>query len=228
MKTFVMGDIHGAFKALRQCLNRSKFNYDNDRLICVGDYVDGWSESPEVVEELLKIKHLFPLKGNHDVWFTEYLYGGKAEKIWLNQGGQATLDAYLKQTPLMDKHRKEFFSKLLPYWVDEHNNMYVHGGYEPSIPLSKHTVDEFTWNRELYNEACLRHRTGFTFKEFNKIFIGHTTTMEKKCPHIVCNVVNVDQGAGWNGRLTILNTESMEYFQSDNVKILYGDEYVRR
>ena len=27
MRTFVMGDIHGSFKALKQCLQRSKFNY---------------------------------------------------------------------------------------------------------------------------------------------------------------------------------------------------------
>lgn len=34
-----MGDIHGAYKALQQCLERSKFNYENDKLIQLGDVV---------------------------------------------------------------------------------------------------------------------------------------------------------------------------------------------
>ena len=33
MKTFAVGDIHGAYKSLVQCLERSKFDYNNDRLI---------------------------------------------------------------------------------------------------------------------------------------------------------------------------------------------------
>ena len=31
MKTFVIGDIHGGYKALVQCLERSKFDYENKR-----------------------------------------------------------------------------------------------------------------------------------------------------------------------------------------------------
>jgi len=34
-----MGDIHGSFKALKQCLQRSKFNYQKDRLIVLGDII---------------------------------------------------------------------------------------------------------------------------------------------------------------------------------------------
>lgn len=36
-REFVIGDIHGAYRALRQCLTRSDFNYDHDHLICLGD-----------------------------------------------------------------------------------------------------------------------------------------------------------------------------------------------
>jgi len=49
MKTFVIGDIHGAYKALIQCLKRSKFDYDRDRLICLGDVVDGYPETKECI-----------------------------------------------------------------------------------------------------------------------------------------------------------------------------------
>jgi len=33
MKTYAIGDIHGAYKAMMQCFERSKFNYEQDRLI---------------------------------------------------------------------------------------------------------------------------------------------------------------------------------------------------
>lgn len=47
MRTFTIGDIHGGYKALKQCLERSKFNYKEDHLIALGDIVDGWPETPE-------------------------------------------------------------------------------------------------------------------------------------------------------------------------------------
>jgi len=52
-RTFVMGDIHGAYRALVQCLQRSGFDYQYDILIQLGDIVDGHDEVFECVEELL-------------------------------------------------------------------------------------------------------------------------------------------------------------------------------
>ena len=42
MKTFVVGDIHGAHKALVQVLERSGLDRESDTLIVLGDVVDGW------------------------------------------------------------------------------------------------------------------------------------------------------------------------------------------
>jgi serine/threonine protein phosphatase 1 len=47
MRAFVIGDLHGAYKALEQCLDRSGFDYENDVLIQLGDIADGY---PEVYE----------------------------------------------------------------------------------------------------------------------------------------------------------------------------------
>ena len=45
-----MGDIHGAYRALRQCLQRAQFDDENDHLICLGDVCDGWPETKAVIE----------------------------------------------------------------------------------------------------------------------------------------------------------------------------------
>lgn len=75
-RTIIAGDIHGSHKALKQCLERSNFDYENDTMIQLGDIVDGWNEVYEEVEELLKIKNLVTIKGNHDDWFNHYLQLG--------------------------------------------------------------------------------------------------------------------------------------------------------
>ncbi|NQT28341.1 MAG: metallophosphoesterase, partial [Candidatus Omnitrophica bacterium] len=41
MKTYAVGDIHGAYKVLIQCFKRARFDYERDRLIVIGDVCDG-------------------------------------------------------------------------------------------------------------------------------------------------------------------------------------------
>jgi len=69
-RTFVIGDIHGGLKALLQVLNKLEVK-EEDSLIFVGDYVDGWSEAAQVIQFLIelseKVNCIF-IKGNHDVW----------------------------------------------------------------------------------------------------------------------------------------------------------------
>ena len=52
MREFVLGDIHGGYKSLIQVFERSKFDYNNDKLIVIGDIADGWPETKKCVEEL--------------------------------------------------------------------------------------------------------------------------------------------------------------------------------
>jgi len=53
MKTFVIGDIHGAYQALLQCLELSKFDANKDRLICLGDVCDRNKGVKDCIDKLL-------------------------------------------------------------------------------------------------------------------------------------------------------------------------------
>ncbi|MEM7039998.1 MAG: metallophosphoesterase, partial [Bacteroidota bacterium] len=68
MRTFVLGDLHGAHRALEQVLERAAFDVERDCLITIGDIIDGWPEAPECVETLLQIQHRIDIRGNHDIW----------------------------------------------------------------------------------------------------------------------------------------------------------------
>src|SRR5690242_18008347 len=103
MKTFVIGDIHGAYRALMQCLERSGFDYSNDRLIVLGDVCDGYPDVCLCIEELLKIKHCDYIIGNHDLWAVEWALEGKEEEAWTSQGGFATILSY-NNGPMPKEH----------------------------------------------------------------------------------------------------------------------------
>jgi serine/threonine protein phosphatase 1 len=125
-----MGDIHGAHKALIQCLERSGFDNEKDTLIQLGDVADGWPEVPECVETLLGIKNLIAIRGNYDMWTRQWLEYGERHRVWVQQGGQATLDAYVRTGKVADERHRQFFINQCTYFYDEAaNRVFVHGGF---------------------------------------------------------------------------------------------------
>lgn len=224
-KTYCIGDIHGSYRGLIQVLERCNFDKQDDILICIGDVADGWPEVSECIEELLTIKHLIPLLGNHDFWLRNYLEYGYQPDIWLIQGGQASLDSYVKNAGLKDKHLDLYFKKCALYYVDEKNIAYVHGGFTGKDGLGNDTTDTYMWDRSLWEKAKSadpgRKHLKMT-NMYNKVFIGHTsignTTPQKKC-----NVWNLDTGGGWEGKITIMNVEDETFWQSDICCGLYPD-----
>lgn len=261
MRIFAMGDIHGTYKALKQCLERSNFNYEEDTLIQLGDIADGYSEVYECVEELLKIKNLISIRGNHDDWFNLFIEDGYHPAGW-NQGGLGTLKSYLRNVdpnytddyihrkfiaygnnfnkicPLeiddIPFEHKMFFQKQKNYFVDKENRLFLHAGFDRSKTISETYIEDYFWDRDLWSHAkCTKGKDKLTtFDNFNKIFIGHTHVDGGKNtnakPLYAGNLVwNLDTGAGYYGKLTIMNVDTEEYFQSDFVNTLYPNERSR-
>jgi serine/threonine protein phosphatase 1 len=226
-KRFVIGDIHGAHKALIQCLDRSGFDKDNDLLICLGDVADGWPEVPECFDELLKIKNLVYILGNHDNWLLDYFMFGATPNIWVRQGGEATLDAYSRY--IDTTAHQQLLERALYYYVLD-NKLFVHGGYDWHWPIENTSRHDMMWDRDLIRAAIywsnklLNTGAMNRVKDYDEVFIGHTTTSQvdgELRPLHVSNVWDLDQGAGWEGKLTMMDIDSKEYWQSDIVKELY-------
>jgi serine/threonine protein phosphatase 1 len=239
-----MGDIHGACQALVQCLERSGFDYDIDHLITLGDVADGYPQVYECVEELLKIKYLTALKGNHDDWFDEFIKTDFHPYSW-NYGGKGTLTSYLEhagkpgrffakgsgyKTALesrdIPERHKLFFSRLKPYYIDKDNRCFIHAGFNRNLPFDKQIVTDYYWDRSLWLDAFQHAANSGSFAmvpDFKEIYIGHTHTLqiEPYQPLRAFNIHNVDTGAGSAGRLTIMNIETKAYWQSDLTPDLY-------
>jgi len=255
MKTFVVGDIHGAHKALVQVLERSGFDYEKDMLITIGDICDGWGETYETIEELLKIKNRIDIMGNHDQWMYEFITTGVHPDQW-SQGGLATAKSYanaLGMELIIDKttHRgfryehysyrlnlipeditishQNFFKRQAKWYKDDNNNLFVHGGINRHIPLNDNLPHMAMWDRALFSQAMSAAATNNKLKfhdEYKKIFIGHTTTESwgKTEPLLVDIIWNLDTGAGGGGKLTLMDIDTEEYWQSDLVPSLYPDD----
>jgi serine/threonine protein phosphatase 1 len=177
-RTLCVGDIHGNYLALKQVLERCNFDNEKDTLISLGDVVDGHSQSFEVVEELLKIKNLIAIKGNHDDWFWQWIVTGINPANW-GQGQKATGLSYLEHdspgkewyeyidTPGGGKEfrvslrpihlpvaHKDFFKNQLPYHLDHQDRLFVHGGFNRHYPLEEQG-DILWWDRDLWHAALL-------------------------------------------------------------------------
>lgn len=231
MKRFVVGDIHGNFKALEQVLKRSKFNYEEDLLIILGDVCDGYSDSYLVVEELLKIKNYEFIIGNHDVWFMNHMANGWADYIWLSQGGENTKTSYEDNGYAYCKFpqtHKDFFNNGR-YYYELDDMLFVHGGFDYPKHPSECSIETLTWDRSLIDRA----KNGLVIRGWDKVFVGHTTTEREGSFPVAydteegAELTQVDCGAGWNGRLCIIDIDTDEIFLSDYAKELnpvYNDE----
>jgi len=231
MKTFVLGDVHGAYKALLQCFQRSGFDYKKDRLIVLGDVCDGYPEVKQCIDELLKITHCDYIIGNHDLWALDWATKGIKEDLWLKQGGLNTIASYDGQG--MPQTHIDLFKNAHMY-IELNNKLFVHGGFEHRIPISKQGLQTLVWDRDLLEGALKTHWTDpkFKFAGYDEIYIGHTTTQMYKSlqPLHFCNVWGLDTGAGWSGMLTIMDVNTHEYWQSELSSTLYGgtpDQLIR-
>src|SRR3990167_3072799 len=105
MRTLVIGDIHGGLRAIHQIMERAKVT-KKDTLIFLGDYVDGWSQSPQVIDyliELNKTNNCHFIRGNHDELLLHWLKDSKDNVTWYQHGGEATVLAYENVTEEIKK-----------------------------------------------------------------------------------------------------------------------------
>lgn len=236
-RTFVIGDIHGALKALQQLVLKLDLQCD-DKLIFLGDYVDGWSQSAEVIDCLIKLDTQYRcvfIKGNHDAWCEDWLSDGLPNSNWLFHGGKLTVESYKNRNEASKREHLSFFNRMMNYYIDEQNRLFIHAGFSSMHgPDHEHYASNYSWDRTLWEMALtmdkrikkdnkLYPKRLLLFKE---IYIGHTPTLyyDETMPMQACNVWNVDTGAAFHGRLSAMNIDTKEVFQSDVVMDLYPNE----
>jgi bis(5'-nucleosyl)-tetraphosphatase (symmetrical) len=130
MSTYVVGDIQGCYKPLKQLLKKVKFNPEKDQLWCVGDLVN---RGPDSLKTLRFLKSLGEacvcVLGNHDLHLLEYASGGQHYRRDTLEEVLAAPDLeelihWLRHRPLMHHDKKLGWAM-------------VHAGLHPAWSLKK-------------------------------------------------------------------------------------------
>lgn len=157
-----------------------------------------------------------------------------ADEEWLQHGGEATVKSYAGYNRKQKEKHISFFNRMSFYEIDDENRLFVHAGFSSMHgPLKEHFLSNFFWDRTLWEVALVTRHLNNDFRSypkrlslFKEIFIGHTPTTNYGTdkPIQAANVWNVDTGAAFSGRLTAMDIESKNIWQSDPVQSLYPNE----
>jgi serine/threonine protein phosphatase 1 len=239
-RTLVIGDIHGGLRALHQIMERAKVT-TADTLIFLGDYVDGWSESPQVIDFLINLREkqdcVF-IRGNHDELTMDWLTHNTkniVEEMWFKHGGEATVLAYSKVSEATKKTHIAFLKSLQNYFLDEQNRLFIHAGFTNTNGVAyEYFPKVFYWDRTLWEMALALNtnlqKTSLFYPKrltlYKEIYIGHTpvTRIDQTIPIQKACVWNVDTGAAFKGPLTIMDVDTKEFWQSEPLDKLYFNE----
>ena len=239
-RKLVIGDIHGGLRALHQIMERAAVT-TQDTLVFLGDYVDGWSESPQVLDFLIELrtkqKCVF-LRGNHDELLLDWLMGNTQninETMWYHHGGEATVLAYEKVSEAQKREHINFLKALDNYYHDSHNRLFIHAGFTNLNGINYEYFPKlFYWDRTLWVtalslDASLPKTSEFYPRRLNlydEIYIGHTpvTRIGQTVPVKKACIWNIDTGAAFKGPLTIMDVDSKEFWQSEPLHVLYFNE----
>ncbi len=240
MRTLVIGDIHSGLRALKQLLEKAEVSTE-DRIIFLGDYVDGWSEAAETIEFLLDLEathNCVFIRGNHDVLCYDWLRKEKDNPTWFQHGGKATVASYAGIQGAQLKRHLNFYENLKNYYLDEENRLFLHAGFTNLKGIKfEYFPALFYWDRTLW-EMALSIDKALTpedtlypqrLKNYKEIYIGHTpvTRIGKTKPFNAANVWNIDTGAAFKGPLSLVDVDTKELWQSDPVHLLYPNEIGR-
>jgi serine/threonine protein phosphatase 1 len=217
MRTFIIGDIHGMRIDLQNLWTvLEPIITDKDTVVFCGDYIDRGPESFAVVEMLHAIsqkhKTVF-LTGNHEMMLADYLTG-KNEQLYFINGGRATVKSYTAEFGsfyIPEQHKNILFSNI--YYYEGDDFIAVHAGFNSDYDDPFMTPrEEMVWIREKFYRKNHRWKKTVIFGHTPTQYIGNQlgTVFRDEDK----NIIGIDTGAVYGGRLTCLVWPDNKIIQS--------------
>jgi serine/threonine protein phosphatase 1 len=197
---YAIGDIHGCLTKLRSLLLRCEKHADGRPMsfVFVGDYIDRGPQSCGVIDRLIDLKaqhgeSVVALMGNHEAMALAAIDGSNPARLWLAQGGLATLKSYSIAEPRELPRAHVDWLRALPLRYDDGRRFFVHAGVNPATPLETQDDFDLLWIREPF----LSHRGGY-----GRLIVHGHTPLADGVPDLRGNRLNLDTGAVFGGPLT--------------------------
>ncbi len=200
--TFAIGDVHGRYDLLLRATGAitAYAGGRQSRTVMLGDYVDRGPHSDMVVDWLIRRQaepesELTCLKGNHEAMMADALIHGRSLNLWLDNGGEETLESYQGSPPA--EHLR--WMDALPLKIEDGQRVFVHAGLKPGAALSDQEEEWLLWSREKFLRA------GDAWGVH--VVHGHTYRWEEKPdpwePELLPHRTNLDTAAFMSGVLTV-------------------------
>lgn len=180
---WVIGDVHGFNKTLRQLVAKLELTID-DRVVLLGDLIDRGPDSFDVIRFAREDPRIHCIKGNHEAMMTENFdleliaHPDQDMAKWLYNGGHETVASYLRAFPEDAKGALEWmieadvsWMRLLPAHIVLDRWRLVHAGYNPKLEMNEQRLDDLLWIRKPFHTAWQPLDLQRT------VLFGHTPTM---------------------------------------------------
>lgn len=192
----VVGDIHGCLDELKELLEVSNFDTEEDVLISVGDIIDRGPKIRETVEFLRSMPRFYCVMGNHEEKMLR-LFRGTPVKI--AHGLQLTVDSFGGKVP-------EDVAEWVRSWpliARVPDGYVVHGGFDPTVLPEEQNKADCIFMRYFGGENYFDSMGGTMWyklwpQDAPRVFFGHD-------PHpdgpVYGNICHLDGGCVFGGYL---------------------------
>lgn len=198
-RLLAIGDIHGCFDAFRMLIENVIRLTKDDTLILLGDYIDRGTQSKQVIDYIIQLQtdgySIITLMGNHESMLLNAAEDIQTISLWLMNGGMTTLNSFGITFPSKLNTRYLCFFNSLKHYHIFGDYLFVHAGFNDSIPNPFEDVDSMLWSRiSSYSHPLLINKT---------IVHGHTPISLTNCENSINNksgVINLDTGCVYENR----------------------------
>lgn len=217
-RRFVIPDVHGCARTLRRLVEEVLVLEKADCLYLLGDYIDRGPRSREVLDILMALPEegyqVYPLRGNHEEMFITARDSDAAFRLWILNGGYATLDSFKVQKIGDIPSRYREFLQGLPYHIPLDDFILVHGGlnFQCADPFAD--TEAMIWER---SSEVDRERIGG-----RRVICGHTPhSLNVIRKSLAADLIMLDNGCVYPqpemGNLTALELDTMTLHIQPNI-----------
>ena len=190
-----VGDIHGEYNKFSDALMRINFDFNNDRMFCVGDLVDRGPESLKCLT-LLDEPWFFSVKGNHEQMMLDaLLLSDDRERLFARQMWEGNGGSWYRDLPYEYKlMAKKYINKVneLPNAIKVGDIGVIHA----ECPLQDWDILAIDQGRYLREEAMwsrkrMSSQSNWKVRGIKAVVVGHTPVKEAT---VLGNHVYIDLG----------------------------------
>ncbi|WP_240732192.1 metallophosphoesterase family protein [Geobacter sp. FeAm09] len=221
-RVFVIGDLHGCARTLRELVTRGIRLTPSDTLYLLGDLIDRGPDSKGVLDFIFELTaagyHVASVRGNHEEMCLRAPYSRSAMEMWAANGGLATLASFRADGPGdIPRRYLEYLDSLPPYILLD-NFVIVHAGLNFDLEPPFDPFDDteaMLWTR---SDVVERRRIGG-----RRLICGHTMVSRQQLEaSLKEDKIMLDNGcvtARWPdmGYLAALELNSMRVVFQENI-----------